>query len=155
MFNFIFGPRAGDGSNVFLNGRPYLVQQEWSNAASGCVLPPSLAISANGSSGALTLPPHTALQIAIAADSGTPGFANPSDLYIGLSTPFGVLFLGSSGFTPAVTALYHGPLAIFGPAALFNIPDSSALPPGTYVWFILVNGSTGTFFDTVETTITP
>jgi hypothetical protein len=155
LCNFTFGPRAANGSNTFLNGRPYLVQQEWSNAASGCVLPPSLSITANGSSGTLTLPPHGALQIAIAADSGTPGFANPSDLYIGLSTPQGVLFLGNSGFTPAVTALYHGPLAIFGPAALFNIPDSSVLAPGTYVWFILVNGPTGTFFDTVETTITP
>lgn len=42
-----FGPVAPDGSNVSLNGHPYYVQQEWSNAAfdgtnSGCVLSGSI-----------------------------------------------------------------------------------------------------------------
>ena len=38
MCNFVFGTRAGDGSNVTLNGHKYVVQQEWSNASSGCVI---------------------------------------------------------------------------------------------------------------------
>ena len=33
-----FGTTNADGSNVNWNGNPYLVQQEWDNAQSGCVL---------------------------------------------------------------------------------------------------------------------
>ncbi len=33
-----YGTVAANGSNVTLNGDPYLVQQEWSNAAGGCAL---------------------------------------------------------------------------------------------------------------------
>jgi hypothetical protein len=33
-----YGARASDGSNVSLNGHPYLIQQEWSNRDGGCVL---------------------------------------------------------------------------------------------------------------------
>ena len=33
-----FGTTNADGSNVSWNGHPYLVQQEWDNAQSGCVL---------------------------------------------------------------------------------------------------------------------
>lgn len=32
------GPVAADGSNVILNGNPYVVQSEWSNAQAGCAL---------------------------------------------------------------------------------------------------------------------
>jgi len=35
-----FGTLAADGSNVVLNGARFIVQEEWSNAASGCYLPP-------------------------------------------------------------------------------------------------------------------
>jgi hypothetical protein len=35
---FVFGPRAADGSNITLNGNRYVIQQEWSNANSGCVI---------------------------------------------------------------------------------------------------------------------
>jgi len=33
-----YGGVAADGHNVIVNGHPYFVQQEWSNAAGGCVL---------------------------------------------------------------------------------------------------------------------
>ena len=33
-----FGTRAGDGSNVTMNGRKYLIQREWSNVLNGCAL---------------------------------------------------------------------------------------------------------------------
>ncbi len=36
--NFNFGARAADGSNVTLGGHEYIIQQEWSNASSGCAL---------------------------------------------------------------------------------------------------------------------
>jgi hypothetical protein len=38
LCNFMFGGRATDGSNVNLNGHKYIVQQQWSNAISGCAL---------------------------------------------------------------------------------------------------------------------
>jgi len=38
LCNFTFGTRGSDGSNATLNGRKYLIQQEWSNASSGCVM---------------------------------------------------------------------------------------------------------------------
>ena len=115
---------------------------------------PSVTITANGQGDPLTLGPNASLQIAITTDGGTSGFANPSDLYVGLAAPFGVLFLSDLGFTPTVKALYHGPLPSFGPVPLFNIPNVSVLPPGNYTWFILVSGSTGFVVDTVQTTIT-
>jgi len=34
----VFGSIAEDGRNVTLNGHPYLVQEEWSDAANGCRL---------------------------------------------------------------------------------------------------------------------
>jgi hypothetical protein len=154
--NFNFGARAGDGSNVTLNGHQYVVQQEWSNAVSGCALsyiPPSATITANGQTGPLILPSGSALQLAIAADGGTPGFANPSDLYMGVSSPFGVFWITSLGFSPTIGAIYHGPLPSFGPAPLLSIPDVSVLPLGNYVWFMVVTGASGTVFDTVQTDI--
>ena len=45
-----FGARAGDGSNVTLNGHNYVIQQEWSNAVSGC------AMSFLGSKAVMTSP---------------------------------------------------------------------------------------------------
>jgi hypothetical protein len=36
--NFTFGTAASDGSDVNWNGDPYLVQEEWDNAQSGCVI---------------------------------------------------------------------------------------------------------------------
>ncbi len=42
--NALFGPRAPDGHNIVLNGNPYVLQEQWSNANfngtaySGCVL---------------------------------------------------------------------------------------------------------------------
>ena len=38
LCNFMFGSRAADGSNVTLGSHNYLVQQQWSNLNSGCVL---------------------------------------------------------------------------------------------------------------------
>ncbi|HEY7171772.1 MAG TPA: hypothetical protein VH417_13065 [Vicinamibacterales bacterium] len=155
---WMFGTRAGDGSNVIMNGHPYVVQMEWSNAISGCTLTsvlPSAIITANGQGDPLTLHAGSPLQLTIAATGGTPGFANPSDVYVGVAAPFGLLWLGGGGFTTATTALYHGPLANFGPLTLLTVPNVSALPPGDYLWFIAVTGPSGTFSDVVQTTIQP
>jgi len=34
----VFGPLDANGADVSFNGHPYMVQEEWDNAASGCVL---------------------------------------------------------------------------------------------------------------------
>ena len=156
LCGWTFGARGVNGANVTLNGHAYVVQQEWSNAVSGCDLQyaaPTLRMTANGSDGPLTLPANSSLQLALTANGGTPGFSNPSDFYVGVSTPFGPLFLGPSGFTTAVTILYHGPLPSFGPTALFAIPNASALPTGSYIWFAIATGAKGTVFDTVQTNV--
>ena len=158
LCNFNFGARAGDGSDVTLGGHPYLVQQLWSNAVSGCAMsyvPPSATITANGLGGVVSLPQGSSLQLAIAVNGGTPGFSNPSDLYIGVSSPFGVLWLTSLGFSTTAGAIYHGLLPSFGPTPLLNIPNVSVLPSGDYVWFIVVNGASGLVFGTVQTNILP
>jgi hypothetical protein len=36
--DFVFGPRNSLGGDVIFHGHPYLVQKEWDNAKSGCVL---------------------------------------------------------------------------------------------------------------------
>jgi hypothetical protein len=153
LCNFNFGARAGDGSNVTLNGHNYIIQQEWSNAVSGCALPSYVTITANGSDGPLTLHPGDSLQIAVAANGGTPGFANPSNLYIGVSTPLGVFWLSTSGFTPMVTPVYSGPLPNFGLTSVLTIPDVSTVPSGSYLWVIVVTGATGTVYDLVQTIV--
>jgi len=38
-----FGPLAGDGSDISLNGHRYLVQEMWSNKAGGCYIPPTVS----------------------------------------------------------------------------------------------------------------
>jgi hypothetical protein len=35
----VYGPLNEDGADVFFKGHPYIVQEEWDNAVSGCVLP--------------------------------------------------------------------------------------------------------------------
>ena len=47
-----YGTLAADGSNVTLNGNPYIVQSEWSNAQGGCAL--GLLCSAQPKSGCRT-----------------------------------------------------------------------------------------------------
>jgi hypothetical protein len=34
----VFGPLSANGADISLKGHPYVVQEEWDNAVSGCVL---------------------------------------------------------------------------------------------------------------------
>jgi hypothetical protein len=105
----------------------------------------STTVTANGQDGPLTLHAGSPLHIAIAANGGTAGFANPSDVYLVVSAPFGLLWLDSSGFTTTATPLNLGPLANFGPTTFLSVSNVSSLPSGTYSWFIVVTGASGTF----------
>lgn len=44
--NWVVGGLMNDGSNISLNGNPYIVQEMWSNDDDGCVLSPSTIITA-------------------------------------------------------------------------------------------------------------
>src|SRR6185437_12397952 len=43
-----FGAAGSNGADVAWNGHPYVVQQEWSNATSSCVVSYSRALAVNG-----------------------------------------------------------------------------------------------------------
>jgi YD repeat-containing protein len=119
-------------------------------------VPSSVTITANGQGDPLTLSPGSPLQIAIAGDGGTQGFANPSTMYVGVYVQSVFLWLTPSPaplhFEPEVTPFYQGPLGTFASTLVLNF--QSGLPVGTYTWFILVNGANGLIGDSVLTTVT-
>jgi hypothetical protein len=141
------------------------------------ITPPAVHVTANGSHAPLTVHAGNPLQIAIAFDTHGAGALNPAELYIGAVTPFGVLWLGPTGFGQAPVRLYAGwlgptgfgqvpvrlyagPLPSLGPVPLINIPNVSGMPIGAYYWFMVVdadaNGAlNGSFVDLVQTTIAP
>jgi hypothetical protein len=82
LCNFSFGRRSSDGSNVTFNGHNYLVQQLWSNAASGCALTygPPVVITRQPQS--LTITSGQMVTLSVAA-SGTAPFAY--QWYVGAS----------------------------------------------------------------------
>src|SRR6202035_2652982 len=45
MTSAVFAQRYTDGADVFLNGHPYLIQGEWSNALGRCVLGPHAGLT--------------------------------------------------------------------------------------------------------------
>jgi subtilisin family serine protease len=122
--------------------------------------PTTVNITANGTNGPLTLGPGSSLRIDIAFDTHGGGAINPAEVYFGFASPFGVFWLTPSGTTPTPTRLFTGPLPTFGPSMVFNLPDVSALPAGTYWWFMIVDHDSdgavdANFFDLVQTVITP
>jgi hypothetical protein len=121
---------------------------------------PAAALTANGAHPAVTVGPADPLRIAAGFDTGAASGLNPAEVYIGVAGPTGTYFLDPVlGYVPAVRRLYAGPLSSFAPAAIVDLPAAGALPPGTYVWFIVVDGDAngtlnGTYFDYVVTVIT-
>src|SRR6186997_2248459 len=57
----------------------------------------SVTITANGQGEFLQIGSNSSLQIAIAADGGTLGFHNPSDLYLGVVASSGVSYFTPTG----------------------------------------------------------
>jgi hypothetical protein len=156
-----FSPRAPGavaGSLTFTDdagNSPQIVKL----SGTGVAPPVTVRVTANGTHGTLTLHTGDPLAIAFAVDTNWEGPLNPAQLYIGVVTPFGVMWLGPSGFGPTPTPLYSGALPSFGPVTLVNIPNVSALPTGDYTWFMVVNsnanGVVNAGFDSVQTTIAP
>jgi hypothetical protein len=115
---------------------------------------PSAAITANGQDGSVNVSRSDPLRIEITADGGSTGFANPSELYLGVNGNGATYWLTPLGnFSPTLTRLYRGPLPSFGPAALVNLPTAGVLPNGVYRWFVLIVNGTTPLVDVVTTTI--
>ena len=117
-------------------------------------------LNANGSDGPLALHHGQPLEISLAFQARDPGFITPAELYVGVIAPFGVLWLGPSGFQATRTRLYTGTLPLFGPVALISLADVSVMPSGNYYWFADVDPDSngvvnGTFVDIVQTTVSP
>lgn len=122
---------------------------------------PAVAVSANGERAPITVRALDPLRIDLRFDADASGTLNPGEVYVGVAGPSGVFFVDpAAGFVITPTPLYAGPLASFGPLPFVDLPAAGALPPGTYVWFLIVDGDTngvvnGTYFDYVVTSIIP
>ena len=120
--------------------------------------PPRMDFTANGSDGPLSLISGDALQIDQAFDAGSTGSLDAAEVYIGVVTPVGVLWLDpGNGFTRKFARAYAGVLPTFE-QTLATIRDVVGLRPGHYLWFILVDDTVdgipqGDFSDFVLTTV--
>jgi hypothetical protein len=122
---------------------------------------PFAAVRANGEHGVITVGPSQPLVIDLSFDQAGPTFLNPAEVYLGVATPFGTYFWDPVlRFVPTPARLFSGPLASFGPSVFVNLASAGSLPPGAYVWFLVVdadaNGSVdGTFYGYVVTIVSP
>lgn len=116
-------------------------------------------LTGNGTGPAVTVSPADPLRIEAAFDAGPASVLNPAEIYIGVAGPAGTYFLDPVlGFVASPRRLYAGPLSSFPAATVIDLPAAGALPAGTYVWFIAVDGDTNgvlnaMFFGYLVTTI--
>jgi glucose/arabinose dehydrogenase len=149
---------AGDGTLYYL--------ARGGGSATGAVVriayvaTPHVDLTANGSDGPVSLTAGQPLQIDFAFDTGGSSTLTMAEIYVGVSTAFGLFWLDPiQGFTPALARAYTGPLSAFEPTPLLHLQNpAAALPPGTYFWLILVDDDvdgapTGDFSDFVLTAI--
>jgi hypothetical protein len=117
-------------------------------------------VTVNGSDGPLTLDRTGALRVDFAFKAPPAGQLDPAEVYIGVVTPGGLLWLdlmrGVLVTTP--TRAFAGALRDFGPVSLINLPNASAVAPGSYTWFLLVDDDVngvpnGVFYDLVQVTV--
>jgi hypothetical protein len=125
------------------------------------VVLPAARITANGREGLLTLGGADPLRVELAFDAGPAGALNPAEVYIGVAGTAGLFFLDPGlGFVTTPVRVFGGALASFDPLVLFDLPSAGVLPPGPYVWFMIVDGDVdgavdGTFFSYVVTILSP
>lgn len=126
---------------------------------------PVVRVTANGADDQVVLSSGEPLEVRIGFDAGASGVVNPAQVYIGVITPFApyVFWLNPSGSfanSPTPTIVFSGALPSFPLTQLVSIPDTSALPTGSYYWFMIVDDDNngvleGKFHDVVQTIITP
>jgi uncharacterized repeat protein (TIGR03803 family) len=120
-------------------------------------MPPAVDVTANGSQGPVTIPAGGPLTIQFAVDAPGTGVINPAHLLAGFVTPFGVFWLGPTGFGATPVVIYSGPLPAFGPSTLLSFPSTVAFPPGNYQWFVLIIDAAASRLlgDSVQTVVPP
>jgi glucose/arabinose dehydrogenase len=103
-------------------------------------IPPALEVTANGGEGPLSLVRGNPLRIDVSFDAGPGGSVGPAEMYAGVATPSGVFWADPlRGLVVTPTPVYSGPLPSFGPLAFVDLPDASAIAPGLYWWFVIVD----------------
>lgn len=121
---------------------------------------PVVTVTANGSHGPLTLTPGASLTIAVSFDPGSAGTVTPAEVYIGVDTQWGLLWMdpvtGDFGFTVARVAA--GSLGVIGTTPIVSFPDVSGFVPGEYWWVVVVDNDSngelnGHFYYFARTTI--
>jgi hypothetical protein len=81
-------------------------------------------------------------------------------VYAGFITASGIVwFHPVTGTSLAPAPIYQGPLPPFGSTPFLSIPDAGALPPGPWVWFVIVDDDSNgvvnaDYVDFVVTTVT-
>ncbi len=122
--------------------------------------PPSVTITANGVHATAVLTQQDSLTIALNFDAGSGGVLNPGEVYIGLLTSNGPLWVDTATqqLSPTPRPVVSGPIPSFGPVTLFQFPSLADIPKGTYFWMVVVdndqNGvANGGLFDAVGTVI--
>ncbi|GAC1477105.1 MAG: hypothetical protein NVS1B12_11750 [Acidimicrobiales bacterium] len=156
----INGPRQADGSNVTLNGHPYLLQTEWSNAdapppndtrANGCVL-------ARSGSAAAAAPSTVRLS---GADRLGTAIAISNDLYPRAGSAGAVVLSRADGFADALAgtplaAAKHAPLLLTPAGAPLDAGVATeinrVLAPGATVYIL---GGTSAIASTVDAQLSP
>ena len=119
---------------------------------------PKVDFTANGSDGPVFLSPTQSLQLAISFTVGSGGPLNSAEIYIGLSTPFGLFWVDpAQGFTPTLSRVHVGPVGDFSLSPWLTLPPGS-LPPGGYAWIVLIDDDadgvpSGDYSDFVVTVI--
>jgi hypothetical protein len=120
---------------------------------------PKVDVTANGSQGPMALPATAPLQIDISFFAGDTGALPSAEIYIGLSTPFGLFWLDPlQGFVSQLSPVYSGPTGSFSLSPFLLLSTAGALPSGAYWWIVLVDDdvdgvATGDFSDFVMTVI--
>ena len=124
------------------------------------LIPPTVDLRANGQDQPVTLRPGDALHVDLSFDASAGGSIPNGDLYIGVATDAAVLWFGSGGPSLSPSPIFSGVLSAFGPQTILNLADVSALAPGKYKFFAVVDRTSngivdGDFIDSVEVVVTP
>jgi glucose/arabinose dehydrogenase len=101
---------------------------------------PRVNLTANGVDGPLALAPEAPLRIAVSFDAGSTIPLDQAEVYFAVATSFGVFWFDPAtlSFVVVATPLYSGPLASTN-ATLLDLPGVQLLPPGPYVWVVIVD----------------
>ncbi len=114
-------------------------------------------VTINGADGPVTIDAGQPLQVHLQFTAPPDGALNPAEVYIGVVSPLGVLWLdpATGTFGPTPTRTFTGELPSFGPVPLVDLPNGAVLPSGTWWWFMIVDDDAngpieGAFFDVAQ-----